>query len=131
VLWRGAFLSAAGMTALWLVAVTLFLPAADYNRSYRVLARQIGQKVPAGECVVAAGVSPSMRAVIAFYGNVHFAPDGGSSACRLALQPRYRRSGAAPPPLDPAGSWDLVWEGQRPTRADESWRLWRLAQPAP
>ena len=131
VLWRGAFLSAAGMTALWLVAVTLFLPAADYNRSYRVLARQIGQQVPAGECVVAAGVSPSMRAVIAFYGNVHFAPDGGSSACRLALQPQYRRSGAAPPPLDPAGSWDLVWEGQRPTRADESWRLWRLAQPAP
>ena len=50
-LWRGAFLSAAGMTALWLVAVTLFLPAADYNRSYRVLARKIGQKVPAGECV--------------------------------------------------------------------------------
>jgi 4-amino-4-deoxy-L-arabinose transferase-like glycosyltransferase len=32
-LWRGALLSAAGMTSLWLIAVALFLPAADYNRS--------------------------------------------------------------------------------------------------
>jgi 4-amino-4-deoxy-L-arabinose transferase-like glycosyltransferase len=128
VLWRGAFLSAAGMTTLWLVAVALFLPAADYNRSYRLLAEQIGRRVPDGECVAAAGVSTSMRAVIAFYGHVHFARDGAAGRCRLALQPLYRRSGAAPLPHDPDGSWHLVWEGRRLVRADETWRLWRLDQ---
>ncbi len=127
-LWRGAFLSAAGMTSLWLIAVTLFLPAANYNRSYRVLAEQIGHRVPAGECVVAVGVSPSMRAVIAFYGHVRFAPDGADGTCQLALQPQYRRSGAAPLPVRPSGSWGLAWEGRRPVRSDETWRLWQLAQ---
>jgi 4-amino-4-deoxy-L-arabinose transferase-like glycosyltransferase len=130
VLWRGAFLSAAGMTSLWLIAVTLFLPAANYNRSYRALAEQVGQRVSAGECVVAVGVSPAMRAVIAFYGNVRFASDGSDKACRMALQPQYRRSGATALPGNPGGSWDLVWEGQRPVRSDETWQLWRLSQPA-
>jgi hypothetical protein len=129
-LWRGAFLSAAGMTSLWLIAVTLFLPAANYNRSYRALAEQVGQRVSVGECVVAVGVSPAMRAVIAFYGNVRFASDGSDKACRMALQPQYRRSGATALPGNPGGSWDLVWEGQRPVRSDETWQLWRLSQPA-
>jgi 4-amino-4-deoxy-L-arabinose transferase-like glycosyltransferase len=128
VLWRGAFLSAAGMTSLWLVAVALFLPAANYNRSYRALAEQIGRQIPAGECVVAVGVSPSMRAVIAFYGHVRFAPDGAERACRMALQPYYRKSGAASLPADPSDSWHLAWEGQRRVRSDETWRLWQLAQ---
>jgi 4-amino-4-deoxy-L-arabinose transferase-like glycosyltransferase len=128
VLWRGALLSAAGMTSLWLIAVALFLPAADYNRSYRVLSQQIGRRVPPGDCVVAVGLSAQLRAVVAYYGHVHFAPDGAPGACRMALQPLYRRSGAAALPVDPGGSWDLVWEGRRPVRADETWRLWRTAR---
>jgi len=47
-LWRGALLSAAGMTSLWLIAVALFLPAANYNRSYRVLAEQVGHRIASG-----------------------------------------------------------------------------------
>ena len=129
-LWRGALLSAAGMTSLWLIAVALFLPAADYNRSYRVLSQQIGRRVPPGECVVAVGLSAQLRAVIAYYGHVHFAPDGAAAGCRMALQPLYRRSGAAALPVDSNGSWDLVWEGRRPVRADETWRLWRMARRA-
>jgi 4-amino-4-deoxy-L-arabinose transferase-like glycosyltransferase len=125
-LWTGAFLSAAGMTSLWLIAVTLFLPGANYNRSYRALAEQIGHRVPPGECVLASGVSPAMRAVIAFYGKVHFAPDDAGDTCRLALQPRYRRSTPMPLPVNPKGSWSLAWEGQRPVRSDETWLLWRL-----
>jgi 4-amino-4-deoxy-L-arabinose transferase-like glycosyltransferase len=129
-LWRGALLSAAGMTSLWLIAVALFLPAADYNRSYRVLAAQIGRRVPADQCVLAVGMSTSLRAMIAFHGNVHFAPDGAGAQCRLALQPQYRRSGSAPLPVNPSGSWDLVWVGRRAARADETWRLWRLVRSA-
>jgi 4-amino-4-deoxy-L-arabinose transferase-like glycosyltransferase len=129
-LWRGALLSAAGMTSLWLIAVALFLPAADYNRSYRALSQQIGRRVPPGECVVAVGLSTQLRAVIAYYGQVHFAPDGAAAGCRMALQPLYRRSGAAALPVDSNGSWDLVWEGRRPVRADETWRLWRMARRA-
>jgi 4-amino-4-deoxy-L-arabinose transferase-like glycosyltransferase len=128
VLWRGALLSAAGMTSLWLIAVALFLPAADYNRSYRVLAREIGRRVPPGECVAAVGLSPQLRAVVGYYGRVHFAPDGTAGGCRMALQPLYRRSGAAALPAEPGASWDLVWEGRRPVRSDETWRLWRMAR---
>jgi 4-amino-4-deoxy-L-arabinose transferase-like glycosyltransferase len=126
-LWRGALLSAAGMTSLWLIAVALFLPAANYNRSYRTLALQIGRMVPPGECAFAVGVSAPLRAVIAFYGKVHFAPDGAAGACRLALQAQYRRGGAAPLPTNPSAAWTLSWEGRRPVRSDETWRLWQLA----
>lgn len=125
-LWRGAFLSAAGITSLWLLAVTLFLPAANYNRSYRALAEQIGHRIPVGDCVVAEGLSPSLRAVMAYYGRVRFAPDGSENACRLALVAHYRRSGAVPLPASPNGKWRLAWEGRRPVRSDETWQLWRL-----
>jgi 4-amino-4-deoxy-L-arabinose transferase-like glycosyltransferase len=127
-LWRGALLSAAGMTCLWLIAVALFLPAANYNRSYRVLAEQLGRRVHSGQCVVAVGMSASLRALIAFDGQLHFARDGATGGCALALQPQYRRSGSAPLPVELNGSWVLVWEGRRPARPDETWRLWRLAR---
>jgi 4-amino-4-deoxy-L-arabinose transferase-like glycosyltransferase len=127
-LWRGALLSAAGMTCLWLIAVALFLPAANYNRSYRVLAEQVSRHVPSGQCVVAVGMSASLRALMAFDGKLQFAHDGAAAGCHLALQPVYRRSGSAPLPVNPNGSWVLVWEARRPARADETWRLWRLAR---
>ena len=73
---------------------------------------------------IASGVSPSLRAVLAFYGHVRFAT-GAESACSMALQAQFRRSEAAPPPAAADDSWELVWEGRRPVRPDESWRLWR------
>jgi 4-amino-4-deoxy-L-arabinose transferase-like glycosyltransferase len=127
-LWRGAWLSAAGVTSLWLISVALFLPAADYNRSYRGLAEQVGRRVGAGQCVLAVGVTVPMRAILAFEGGVHFARDGAADHCRYALQPQYRRAGAAQLPATPNGSWDLLWEGRRTVRADETWRLWRLVR---
>jgi len=123
-LWQGALLWTAGIVSLWLTTVALFLPATDYNRSYRHLAAQIGRRVPAGECVIASGVSPSLRAVLAFYGNVHFAADA-EGACSMALQPQFRRTEAAPLPPEADDSWELVWEGHRRVRPDETWRLWR------
>jgi hypothetical protein len=116
------------MTCLWLIAVALFLPAANYNRSYRVLAEQVSRHVPSGQCVVAVGMSASLRALMAFDGKLQFAHDGAAAGCHLALQPVYRRSGSAPLPVNPNGSWVLVWEARRPARADETWRLWRLAR---
>jgi len=135
-LWRGAWLSAAGMSSLWLIAVALFLPAVNHNRSYRDLAVQTGQRIGAGNCVVAVGVSAPIRAILAYEGSIHFAREEGQasphSPCRYALQAVYRRQATAaqlPPPALPAseaGAWDLVWEGRRLVRNDESWRLWRL-----
>jgi len=127
-LWRGAWLSAAGMTSLWLIAVALYLPAANYNRSYKVLAEQVGRRIGASECTLAVGLSLPMRAIFAYEGGVHFARNGEGAACRYAVQPQYRRSGAAPPPVSPNASWDLVWEGRRAVRSDEIWRIWRLAR---
>ena len=124
-LWQGALLWTAGIVSLWLTTVALFLPATDYNRSYRRLATQIGRRVPASECVIASGVSPSLQAVLAFYGNIRFAADA-ERGCSMALQPQFRRSGAAPlPSASDDGSWELVWEGRRRVRPDETWRLWR------
>jgi len=78
--------------------------------------------------IVAVGMSASLRALMAFDGKLQFAHDGAAAGCHLALQPVYRRSGSAPLPVNPNGSWVLVWEARRPARADETWRLWRLAR---
>ena len=113
------------LAASWRPIVALFLPAADYNRSYRVFAERLAQHVPAGECVTAVGVSNSMRAVLAFYSHVRFASDAEYDACALALRPHYRKTPPEPLPAHAGGDWNLVWEGRRPVRSDENWQLWR------
>ncbi len=129
VLWRGPLLSAGGVTMFWLVAHALFLPRADFIFSFQPLSQEIAdalrQRAGAGDCVQAEHVPLAERALIAYYGGVHFEHAGGP-ACRFALQredARFPLAGGTP--AGASGSWQAVWQTRRRTRPEETWRLWQ------
>ncbi len=129
VLWRGAFLAAAGISAVWIVANALFLPAVDYALSYRSFARELATELRsrgiADGCVQAHRVAPAERALLAYYGKLRFDRDDSPETCRFALHHDARRSSLdEDPPPGVRGMWELAWEGRRRARPEERWRIW-------
>jgi len=125
-LWRGPVLAASGLTMLWLLAVTLYLPGVNYNRSYApiaaVLRAEIDRVAP-GSCLASYRLFASHKAVLGYHGGLHFARPEAASECALLLQRDSRRT-----QLDdaaPAGDWLPVWEGHWIARPDEVFRLYR------
>jgi hypothetical protein len=127
-LWRGAVLAASGLTMLWVLLVTLFLPAVDFNRSYAPLAAEVGQAArkhsTADDCVEAYRLLGAHRALFAFHGGLKFERPASNAQCTLLLHRDSRRSQLddEPPPVT---NWQLVWQGLWPARPDETWRLYR------
>jgi hypothetical protein len=133
VLWRGPLLAAAGVTAVWIAANLLFLPAADYVFSYRRFATDVAAQLQArglGQgCVQAHRVPLPERAIIAYYGRIRFDREGSSETCRFSLHHVSRRSALDDdPPPGVRGMWELAWEGHRRARPEERWRIWVRAQ---
>ncbi len=129
VLWRGPLLAAGGVTAIWIAANLLYLPAVDYVFSYRKFAVELAAQLRArglGQgCVQAHRIGLPERALIAYYGKIRFDREGSSESCPLALHHDSKRSTLdddAPPGVH--GMWTLSWEGQRRARPDERWRIW-------
>jgi len=128
-LWRGALLAAGGVTMLWLLLGTLILPYFNHNRSYSALAREIATRARqlAGDkaCVQAHRLQPGHRALFAYYGPIRFGRDIDGEPCPLALHRDSQRTALDDEP--PLGQWTLVWQGNWPSRADETLRLYRRA----
>jgi 4-amino-4-deoxy-L-arabinose transferase-like glycosyltransferase len=125
-LWRGPVLAASGLTMLWLLVVTLFLPAVNYNRSYAPIAAQLRAQVARlapGSCVIGLNLFAGHKALLAHHGGLRFAAPGAGADCDLLLQRDSRRTHLDDAP--PAGEWTPVWEGRWPARADETLRLYR------
>jgi hypothetical protein len=132
VLWRGPLLAAAGVTAVWITANVLFLPAVDYVFSYRAFAVELAAQLHArglGQgCVQAHRIPLAERAVIAYYGRIRFDREGSAETCRFALHRESRRySLDEDPPPGVRGMWELAWEGRRRVRPEERWRIWARA----
>jgi len=133
VLWRGPLLAATGVTAVWITANVLFLPAVDYVFSYRTFAIELATQLHArglGQgCVQAHRIPLAERAVIAYYGKIRFDRQGSAETCRFALHRESRRSALDDdPPPGVRGMWELAWEGHRRVRPEERWRIWARAQ---
>lgn len=73
-MWRGIMLSAAGTIISWLLLSTLWLPAIDYNRSYRSvgdsLAKVIKEQAPHYDCAVTMDVNQGQAAAFATFANI-------------------------------------------------------------
>jgi hypothetical protein len=127
-LWRGPLLAAAGFLMLWLLAVLLFLPAVNYNRSYAPIAREIAARIKetvgADACVEPYYLYASHRAMLAYHGAIHF-QRAGDAECPLLLHRDSRRTHLDDEP--PPGDWQVIWEGRWPARPDELLRLYRRA----
>ncbi len=88
--WRGALLSAGGLTCTWILLVLLWMPTVDYVRSYRPMAVEVRQTIDqanaqAGEflCAQASGLSLGPRASLYVFEGIEISRD---EQCPVLIQ---------------------------------------------
>jgi 4-amino-4-deoxy-L-arabinose transferase-like glycosyltransferase len=114
---------AVGMTTLWLLLMTLWLPYIEMSRSYRKPFTALAVHLSSEEgCVQSRGLGLPQRALLEYYAGIHSERSelGLGSACPLLLV----QSSQNFRPRGPEGGV-LLWEGTRPGDRDEWYQLWR------
>jgi 4-amino-4-deoxy-L-arabinose transferase-like glycosyltransferase len=116
-LWKSLVLPACGVAGVWLLSLTLWLPALDYARSPRPLITRLQALLPAGVCVAAPEMAQAAVAALETFGRwqVDASAQAAQGTCPYLL--RATREAAAPPA--PMG-WELTAQTQRPTDRDET-----------
>jgi 4-amino-4-deoxy-L-arabinose transferase-like glycosyltransferase len=107
---------AAGMTLVWGLSATLWLPYIDSRRSYRPVAEELAAQLPAGTCVASRGLGEPQRALLEYFGNVvtvREESDPDNTCAALLLQLGHDDS-----ELPPDSAWEKVWVGRR--RGDDT-----------
>ena len=110
---------AAGMTLLWGLYSTIWLPYLDSRRSYRSVIEAAASHLPARGCVGSRYLGEPQRALFHYFANVttvRAETNPGAEDCP-ALLVQYGRQGGAPPALP---GWRVEWEGRR--RGDDTER---------
>jgi 4-amino-4-deoxy-L-arabinose transferase-like glycosyltransferase len=117
---------AGGMTLLWALVMTLWLPWIDYGKTYGGVAVSLKRALPAGAgaagaCIQSIGLGEAQRAAFHYHaGIVTLRKETARGAqCGLLLV----QSG--PRDTRPEG-WTRIWEGSRP-RDRERYRLYTRA----
>ena len=118
---------AAGMTLLWGMYMTIWLPYLDSRRSYRSVAESLANHLPADTCVAGRNLGEPQRALFEYFLNVVTVRDDSlaSNGCNALLVQSSRDESDTPPD----SSWEKVWEGRR--RGDDTERFLLFRRPAP
>src|SRR5450830_1553962 len=125
VLWRAVVLSSGGVVLCWVLLMTLWLPWVNYGKSYAGVAQQIEERMSAVKQCVESNVGPAQRASFAYFGHVHFEDRPDMRCDFLLLQDSIDNQNAEQMLRQYQGSWQLLWEGRRPSDRDERFRLYR------
>ena len=111
---------AAGVTLIWVLAMTLWLPWLDSGKSYRSMVASLKHALPAQHgCIASQDVDDTQRAMLQYFGNIttlQYAHD----ACNLLLT-----QGRTTKPAGGEMEWQQIWEGHRSSDKNERFRLYR------
>jgi 4-amino-4-deoxy-L-arabinose transferase-like glycosyltransferase len=116
---------AAGMTLIWGLSSTIWLPYVDARRTYQAIGRSIGHQRQATECIARRDVGLAQRALFYHFAGVVTVPEPAPDAARCPLLlVQYGRLPDGTPALP---GYAIAWEGSR--RGDRSERhvLYRKA----
>ena len=125
---RGVTRWAAGVVLLWGSFAALWMPWADYQKSYSAVALQLRSRVPADAgCIAGQNLGVSQRAALSYHAGLRTEPRtrAGPDGCRLLLvqgTPRDERDG-------PDARWTKLADVGRPGDKGERYRLYRLDKP--
>jgi 4-amino-4-deoxy-L-arabinose transferase-like glycosyltransferase len=120
---------AAGMTLVWGLFATIWLPYVDSRRSYRPVAESLAVHVPAGICVAGRDLGEPQRALLEYFANIVTVRDDLPQANRCeALLVQVGGNDSADPP---DSAWEKVWEGRRHGDDTERFVLFRRLPMAP
>jgi hypothetical protein len=113
---------AGGMTLIWVLAMTLWLPWLDSGKSYRTMVFSLMQSLPEKYNCIArnASLGDSQRAMLYYFGGLITRRDPARS-CELRL---IQGDKASRPLLDES-LYEKIWQGSRKTDKNEQYRLYK------
>ena len=112
---------AAGVTLIWILAMTLWLPWLDSGKSYRNMVVDLKQSLPKRyQCIADEHLGDGQRAMLYYFGNIITQRDY-RHRCDLRL---IQGNKLSKPLLDEA-HWKKIWEGNRKGDKNEHYRLFR------
>ncbi|MFT7229160.1 MAG: 4-amino-4-deoxy-L-arabinose transferase-like glycosyltransferase [Methylophilaceae bacterium] len=115
---------AIGMTFIWTLLMTLWLPIIDSARSYHDVFTGFKNVLPKGySCITSKDLGDAQRDLLHYYANVKTQPSesGEESSCDLFLIQDKRD----PTEVMLDESWDYIWGGKRISERKESFRLFQ------
>jgi hypothetical protein len=110
---------AAGITLVWGLYMTIWLPYLDSRRSYRSVAEALARQLPAQGCVASRNLGDPQRALLHYFANLVTVREEKSSGheCEYLLVQYGRQDGE---PIVRLG-WEVAWTGSR--RGDDTERF--------
>jgi len=115
---------ATGMTLIWILAMTLWLPYLDSGKSYRSMVESLKQALPEKyQCINRTRLDDSQRAMLHYFGGI-LTQDDPKGRCDLHLA----KGDQLPLYLFNKRRWKKIWEGSRKDDLNERFRLYRKVQ---
>jgi 4-amino-4-deoxy-L-arabinose transferase-like glycosyltransferase len=112
-----------GITMVWMLVMTLGLPAVDHARSYRSLATKLVQALPANvHCVARRNVGDAQRALLDYFINLQTLRDDSPPAARCGVLLSQGTPLRVP---DVGPQWQEIWRGARPGDRTELFVLYQ------
>lgn len=84
-LWKSLVLPAGGTALSWLLLMTLWMPLADFARSYAPLVRLVTQRIGQPDCVQTVGLSPGQTAAFSFHAQLRLKPVTKNAQCQWLI----------------------------------------------
>lgn len=115
---------AGGITMIWVLAMTLWLPWLDSFKSYRSMAASLRQALPSPRtCLASQGLGSSQRAMLHYFAGIltRRVEVAKTEECDLLLV----QGTGQEPAVSPEPQWKKIWEGHRLADRDERYRLYQ------
>jgi len=115
---------AGGITLLWILTMTLWLPWLDSGKSYRHMVDDLSAALPQHyNCIGGLRVGASEQAMLEYFGGIEL--DYSKRKCDLLLV----QGGRVAKPIEDEIGWEKLWEGGRQGNQEERFRLYRRLHP--
>lgn len=111
---------AAGVTLLWVLLMTLWLPWLDFNKSYRTMVSSLATVLPEKHgCIASRYLDAGQKAMLVYFGNILTIPGGEFNCDLLLMQGNLSRSDQK------KGEWKMLWTGGRRGQTRDSFYLYQ------
>ncbi len=117
---RALINSALGITLVWGLLATIWLPWLDAGKSYRAMFASMQQSIPLQyDCFASQNLGEAQRAMLHYFtGIISERKDLYQTSCSLILVQGLS-------PEHPGGNWSIIWEGRRSGDNSEWFTLFR------
>lgn len=111
---------AAGVTLIWVLSMTLWLPWLDFNKSYRTMVASLAEALPEKHgCIASRYLGDGQKAMLHYFGDILTKPGGELNCDLLLTQGNLSRSDQK------QGGWKILWTGGRRGQTSDRYYLYQ------